>query len=316
MYPSPHDQLAVAQSALAADPANATLHTDLGMAYFAQDRYPEALAAFQKALTLNPAEVAAHNGIGRVYYHLGPPESSAAAYVRAIELDPHYVAGYWGLGILYYAQLGAYDKAIEVFQRGLEQNPQEVGFYGGIGHSYARSQRFAEAIQAYKTEIQLAPNAASDMNLAIVYLYLRQYAEALAAIQRAIAIAPEHAWQQRVLGFVHDRMGQAELAVVALERAVELDPDDYEARGGLARAYRAVGRMKDAEQQMTVGWALAQRADEYGRACLESVIGNQEAAVALLATALAQRQLTHGWARIDPEFVFLQDNPRYQELVQ
>ena len=118
------------------------------------------------------------------------------------------------------------------------------------------------------------------------------------------------------MGFVHDRMGQADLAVVALERAVELDPDDYEARGGLARAYRAVGRMNDAEQQITAGWALAQHADEYGRACLESVIGNQEAAVALLATALAQRQLTQGWARIDPEFVFLQDNPHYQELVQ
>ena len=206
MYTSPHNQLAVAQSALAADPVNATLYTDLGMAYFFQDRYPEALAAFQQALTLNPTEVAAHNGVGRVYYHLGPPESSAAAYVRAIELDPHYIPGYWGLGILYYAQLGAYDKAIEVFQRGLKQNPQEVGFYGGIGHCYARAGCFVEAIQAYKTEIQLAPNAGGDMNLAIVYLYIRQYAEALSAILRAIAIAPDMhgssaSWASSMIGW-------------------------------------------------------------------------------------------------------------------
>jgi hypothetical protein len=37
--------------------------------------------------------------------------------------------------------------------------------------------------------------------------------------------------------------------------------------------------------------------------------------VKLLEVALAKGQLTVGWARIDPELVFLQDSPRYQRLV-
>ncbi len=316
MHTSTTDQLALAQAALAADPSNAMLHTELGMAYFHLDRYHEAMAAFQQALAIDPHQPDAHNGIGRVYYHLGPPEASAAAYSRAIELDPHYIPGYWGLGILYYAQLGEYDKAIEVFQHGLRNNPDEPDFYSGLGHGYARSGRFDQAIQAYQRAIQLDPNQDGDLNLAIVYMYLRQFPDAMAATERAIAIEPERAWQYRILGFMHDRMGHADAAVTALEQSVKLDPDDYEARGGLARAYRVVGRMDEAEQQIAIGRTLAQTADEYGLACLEATIGNEDAAVALLEIGLTKRQLTQGWARIDPEFVFLQDNPRYRELVE
>src|SRR5262245_54807761 len=88
MHTSP-DGVAAAQEALAADPTNADLHTELGMAYFYEQRYDEALAAFEHALALNPRHTGAHNGVGRVHYHIGPPEAAAAAYTRAVEIDPH-----------------------------------------------------------------------------------------------------------------------------------------------------------------------------------------------------------------------------------
>ncbi len=310
------DTLAQAQAALAADPTNASLHAELGMAYFYLDRYNEAFAAFQQALALNPDDVVAHNGVGRVYYHLGPPEAAIAAYTRAITIDPQFVPGYWGLGILYFAQLGLYDQALAIFQQGLERNPQEVGFYDGIGQTYARAGHFDQAIATYNMVAELVPtDPSADVNLSIINLHLGQYSAALAAMQHAIILAPEHAWQYRVLGFIHDRMESAEQAVIELERAVSLDPSDYEAHGGLARAYRVVGRSVAAQESEARGRPLAEQEDEYAQACFESVIGNLDAAVDLLEIALARKQLTAGWARIDPEFVFLQDHPRYQALL-
>jgi tetratricopeptide (TPR) repeat protein len=315
MYSVTNEQLAAAQVAVSADPMNAALHSELGMAYFFQDRYYEAMAQFYQALVIDPNQIDAHNGIGRVHYHIGPPEAAIASYSKTLELDPTYIPGYWGLGILYFAKLGEYDKAIEVFERGLEQNPAEVGFYGGIGHGYARSGRFEQALQAYQQQIQHDPEHAGELDVAIVYMHQGRFVDALAAIKRAIDNNPTPAWQYRILGFIHHMLGNYQDAVAPAEQAVERDPDDYENRGGLARAYRAVGREMEALEQEQAGYQLAKAADEYGKACLEATLGNLDKAVELLEIGLAKKQLTQGWARIDPEFVFLQNHPRYRALV-
>jgi hypothetical protein len=96
---------------------------------------------------------------------------------------------------------------------------------------------------------------------------------------------------------------------------VALEPADYEARGALAKVYRIVGRQQDAEQQRAIAHEMAMQDDEYGQACLAAVSGNRDQALALLAVALAQGQVQLGWLRIDPEFAFMNDDPRFQALV-
>ena len=50
-------------------------------------------------------------------------------------------------------------------------------------------------------------------------------------------------------------------------------------------------------------------------ACLESVAGNVEAAIEALRIALEHQEQTVEWARDDPDFVFIRDDPRYRALV-
>jgi superkiller protein 3 len=293
---------------------SAELQTALGMALFQEGRLDEALASFERALELDPLHPDAHNGVGRVRYHTGPPEVAAAAYERAIAIDPHYLPGYWGLGILYYAQTGAYDDAIAVFQRGLAANPEEAHFYDGLGHAYARSGRIEEALEAYEEAARHDPNA--HLDIGIIQLNRGQYEQAAESIRCTLVHNPETAWAHRILGFACDRLGRHGDAVAALERAVELDPDDYEARGGLVRAYRNVGHLAEAEAQHAAGAAQAAPEDEYAQACFAATSGDLATAVSLLATALGRGQLTRDWARLDPEFVFLQGHPRYEALLR
>lgn len=308
------DAVMAAREALAVNPGNPTLHTALGMALFEVERLDEALASFAYALELDPLHPDAHNGVGRVRYHTGPPEAAAAAYERAVDIDPHYLPGYWGLGILYFAQTGAYDDAIAVFRRGLAANPEETHFYDGLGHAYARLGRFEEALEAYEEAARHDPDV--HLNIGTIQLNRGQYEQAAESIQHTLAHSPETAWAHRILGFAYDRLGRHGEAVAAIERAVELDPDDYEARGALVRVYRSVGRLAEAEEQHTIGAARAVREDEYAQACFAATSGDLDRAVGLLQTALARGQLTRGWARLDPEFVFLQGHAHYEALLR
>ena len=55
--------------------------------------------------------------------------------------------------------------------------------------------------------------------------------------------------------------------------------------------------------------------NEYNRACLEAIAGEAERAVELLRVALQKRQVQPGWVRQDPDFDFVRDHPRFQELL-
>jgi len=308
--------IVTAEIAVKNNPANFEFYVELGMAYFHAGRLDEAMAAFQRAIVLNPSAADAYNGIGRVYYHTGPAQAAIEAYERAIALDRHYIDPYYGLGILYSAKLGDYEAAIEAFQHGLEHNPAETFLVASLASTYARTGRFDEAIASLQQAIALQPdNAFAYSWLSIIYLYLKRYEDVITACQREIEIAEAHS-PRRVLGYVYDWLGRYDEAIAELERAVTLEPQDYEARGALARIYRTVGRQQDAHEQYAIASEMAGRDDEYGRACFEAVSGNLEQTLTLLEVALTKGQAQPGWVRIDPEFAFMIDDPRFKALIE
>lgn len=308
--------IAAAESATKAKPADAELQVKLGMAYFHAQRLDDALAAFQRAVALKPDLATAYNGIGRVHYHTGPAEAAIAAYEQAIALDPHNIDPVYGLGILYSAQLGDYERAVAAFQRGLAHNPGNSFLAASLGSTYARMGRIDEALAALQAVIAAEPTNPFALSwLSIIYLHVRRYDDAIAACQREIELQDAHS-PHRLLGLIHDARGQTEAAMAQLEQAIALEAEDYEARAALAKIYRSVGRQREADEQLAVANGMAQKDDgEYGLACVAAVGGNVDQALALLEVALAKGLVQPGWARIDPEFAFINDDPRFRALI-
>ena len=285
------------------------------MTHFHAGRYGEAKAAFEHALTLDPNCAPAWNSIGRVNYHIGTPEAAIAAYERAIAIDPHFDHAYYGVGILLSAKLGKYEEAIAAFRHGLDANPNETYLANAIHSTYARMGRFDEAIAGL--EQSLANNPADTFALdwlSLIYLHQKRYDEAIAMYQREISVEEMHS-PHRILGMVHNYLGHRDLAITHLERAIALEPQDYEARAALAVAYRAVGRNADAAEQDALADAMAEQDEEYGHACVQALRGNVSEALRLLEIALPKKLVMPGWARIDPEFAFIHDDPRFKALV-
>jgi hypothetical protein len=76
-----------------------------------------------------------------------------------------------------------------------------------------------------------------------------------------------------------------------------------------------VGNEQKAAEHYAIAAETARRDDEYGQACFEAVSGNLDKAIALLEVALKTGQVQAGWVRIDPEFAFIQDDPRFRALI-
>ena len=89
--------------------------------------------------------------------------------------------------------------------------------------------------------------------LGAVLLEAGEIDEAQAAFEAIIAHAPKSAAGYVGYGDARLRAGDHEAAVVALEKAVRIDPTYKLARYLLGRAYRGVGRMEDAQREMTLG---------------------------------------------------------------
>lgn len=312
-----HEQtIAAAQAAIAGQPQDSELHIQLGMAYFEAARLEDARAAFHQALALNPTAAAAYNGIGRICYHTGPPAAAVTAYEQAIALDPHFIAPFYGLGILYSAKLGDYAQAVAAFQRGLQHNPENAFLTASLGSTYARMGRIDEALTTLQQAATLDPASALVQSwLSMLYLHCKRYDDAITACQREIALADAHS-PHRLLGLIYDARGQTAAAITELERAIALDAEDYEAQAALAKLYQRTGRQREAAEKFALAQRLAQ-ADhaEYGRACVAAVSGDVEQALTLLKIALDKGLVQPGWVRIDPEFAFIQDDPRFQTLI-
>jgi superkiller protein 3 len=305
-----------AETAARDNPTNPDLHVELGKLYFHANRLDEAMAAFHQAVALNPNSAPAFNWIGRIFENKGQAEEAIKAFQRSIDLDPKSPDAYFGMGIVNYDQLADYEAAVDAIQKGMEHNP-DLGYLVAIlGNVYSRMGQFEEAIATWQKAVQLQPELAfAYSGMSEAYLYLKRYDDVIAACQREIEIEDGND-ARRVLGYAYHFQGRYEMAIDQFERSMALEPQDYEARAALAGVYRAVGRRQDADEQYALASEMASQDNEYGQACFEAVSGNIELALTLLADGLAKGQVKPGWARMDPEFAGINDDPRFIALVE
>ncbi|MBZ0299237.1 MAG: hypothetical protein K8J31_05845 [Anaerolineae bacterium] len=145
-------------------------------------------------------------------------------------------------------------EAIPLLQRSIAEGKETADVLMLLTSAYAYTGQLAKAQATADRSVQLFPNEASSyITLANGYRMQAAYDEAVSAIQKAVELAPDQPVVWAELGYLQHFAGDKEAAIVSFERAAtHAMPAMYGVRVyyHLAQAYQAVNETRKAVKAM------------------------------------------------------------------
>jgi serine/threonine-protein kinase len=207
---------------LALDGRLSSAHVCLGTIASGTGEYQKAVTEFAKAGETEPTGDDAYRGLAEAYQNLGNLAEAEKTYRRAIALRPHYWAPYNWLGV-YYFHLARFADAAGMFNQVVTLVPDSFRGYSNLGAALNGEGHYAEAIAALQRSIAIRPTDSGYTNLGTGYFFLRQYDDAAAAFEQAVRLK-EHdylLWWNLGEGYYWNPAKRSQ-ARAAYQRAVEL----------------------------------------------------------------------------------------------
>ena len=210
--------------ALNADPARNNVRLKLGQLMLQQGMFDAAVTQFKELLTRDPNSAAAHQGIGQAYLQQGNLQEAEAALAKAIKLDPSSWVSQNLMGLVY-DQQQRHSEAITVYKAALAIRPREPNVLNNLGLAYALSGDHETAIQYFEQALAAGSNSPKlHNNLGVAYVHQNRYADALETFKRSM----DEPRAYNNLGVALLGTGNAKVAAVCFEKAIELNPQYYE----------------------------------------------------------------------------------------
>jgi tetratricopeptide (TPR) repeat protein len=185
---------------------------------------------------------------------------------------------------LTYVQQHRFLEAINEFKTSIEIDKGYISAYGNLGNEYMRMGRYEDAIQEIQTAILIGPdNAKSHNNLGFAYAQLRRYDEALKEYAAALNLDPSLAESYNNLGLLYADLNRIDEAINEYNTALRLKPAYPAALNNLGIAYMSRQRYQEAIHEFTAALAL-----EPGFTAAHYNLGNAYAAIGSLDQAIAE----------------------------
>ncbi len=226
-----------------------------------QGRYAEALEYFERGLTINPNDVEMLSNQSLALMTDGQLDHAGTTLIKAIELDPNYGHAHFNLGVLRYRQRN-YGAAVEHFSDALSTNPALTQAYLNLGTTYAEMGKFRAAIDVWKQLERIQPhNASLVFNIGLSWLRLGQDANASSALQKALDLEPNNRQAAIMLIRLLATSQQASVrdaprAITIAEALYALSPHDPVAADLLAIAFAADNNFDQARHYANVALKL------------------------------------------------------------
>lgn len=233
------------------------------------ERPGEAAKLLETFVSENPEDLQALAALGHANLAAGGPDDAVSAFQRAVDQLPENASLnlFLGQALLSAGNVVAAESAMLTAQR-LE--PDAPGVYLELGNLYGATRDYEQALEKYRTGIDLqadAPQLLRGARLAAYRLERREvaldYAQSVAAMQGATS--QDFFW----LGLLEQQTGNAAKAERAYEIALELDPSNWITANNLAvlitetdptraldlAASAEVLKPDSTDVQATLGWA-------------------------------------------------------------
>lgn len=210
-----------ATKALELDGAMAEAHSALGYVKHFNWNWSAAEDEFKQAIALNPSYASAHNSYAAYLMSRGRVDESIAAANRARELDPFSLPISAHRGFLL-ENARRYDEAIEQLRAVIAMDPGHYQAYWFLGHTYAANKQFAEAIAAAQKAVELSERAPGALGmLGLSYGLAGKKTEATQILNELLELNKNRYVTPAALANVYLGLGDKDNAFVWLEKAYQ-----------------------------------------------------------------------------------------------
>jgi len=202
----------------------------MGAFLFSNSRFLEAAEFYQMYANRADNDAVALNNLGAAYYLAGDYANAAKAWDESLEIQPTHDA-YSNTGSMYFF-LGDFEKAAARYSKAVDLMPHDQRLWGNLADSYfytdalrdAARVAYGRAIEICEQELAINPNDTGTMsNLAYYYSRVGQIDKSRALNRGALAAAPGNMYVHYYSALIHAHLGETADALLALERAVELE---------------------------------------------------------------------------------------------
>ena len=179
---------------------------------------------------------------------------------EAIALDPEFAQAYLSLSAVHlmdmmYGSSESLEQSLKLAEEMVQKAISLRGTYadarGFLGRIYLTKRQYDEAIAEGERAVALNPNSAFvNAALAFSLTYAGRPEEAIVLYKKAIRLSPvSDLWHVRGLGGCYGMIGHYEEAISEYEKVIKRNPDDVFAHVGAAAIYSIFGHEKKAQTE-------------------------------------------------------------------
>jgi tetratricopeptide (TPR) repeat protein len=200
----------------------------LGVAYFKEGKFSEALNTLTRAVGDNPRDYRVHQFLARTYQKLGQTKNAEQAFTETQRLHDYYLQGSVAIAecrsLLLAGQSG---EAWEKCQPFIETD--DVDKLVGLGILFGKSGEYGHAFEIWKRAVVLDPDSSEiNYNLALTAYHVKNLPQARQSAATAVQLRPDFFEANMLYGTILYLTAQDNEAIRVLTHAHELRPNDEE----------------------------------------------------------------------------------------
>ncbi len=209
--------------ALQMEPGRLSASYKTGRLFLLKGMTGEARIEFEKMIKKDPKDARAHEALGRAYLLDGDNEQAIKHFTTVLGINERLWETHNLLGIAYDRQK-KFNLAVDHYKRAISIKPEAGVVYGNLGVSYYLNEKYGKARDAFVTAIEKGEDGSRVYNnLAVTLAKLGKYRAAYKALKKA----GSDATAQNNIGYLYLLDGKNKEAVLAFEKAIELNPAFY-----------------------------------------------------------------------------------------
>ena len=184
------------KKAIVIDSTDMELRTFMGILYYKAKKFDPCISTM--AVVLAKANPKSKQYADALYYTaysldlLGKADEALGVYEKALEQSPNDVDLLFNLGRLHYMK-SSYDKALEYFGKVLQSNPDDFEGNMNVGNCYLQMKKYQESLVYLEKAVKINPdNSQAWNNLAVAYINLSMKDKGKDAFDKAEALRKEN----------------------------------------------------------------------------------------------------------------------------